>query len=102
MARAPSFNSQQISHHLDRHAQSGLSIAQYCQEHGINPGCFYNWRCTRNKKAQQFCSNTVEQQTAWVELTPPFQPAVPVGVQPTTTLVELTLPGGIVLQIKSV
>ena len=106
MARAPSFNSQQISHHLERHAQSGLSIAQYCKEHDINPGCFYNWRCTRNKKTQQFCSNTAEQQAAWVELTPPIQPVVQPSIQtnaaPTTTLVELSLPGGIVLQIKLV
>jgi hypothetical protein len=102
MARAPSFNSQQIKHHLDRQAQSGLSITHYCKEHGINSGCFYNWRCTRNKKTQQFNSNPVEQKTSWLELTPPLQPAVQAGIQPTTTLVELSLPGGIVLQIKSV
>ena len=107
MARAPGFNSQQISQHLAAHAQSGLSIAQYCKEHGINSGCFYNWRSTRNKKTQQLCSNTVEQKTDWLELTPPLQsalqPSIQAGLEPTpTTLVELSLPGGIVLQIKSV
>ncbi|NJM33030.1 MAG: hypothetical protein HC848_09520 [Limnobacter sp.] len=107
MARPPGFNSQQISHHLERHAQSGLNIAQYCKEHHIKPGCFYNWRSTRNKKTQQLRSNTAEQQAAWLELIPPaLQPAVQPSIQarsaPTNTVVGLSLPGGMVLQIKAV
>ncbi|NJS37403.1 MAG: hypothetical protein HC765_15010 [Brachymonas sp.] len=52
-------------------------------------------------------SNTAEQQAAWLELIPPaLQPAVQPSIQarsaPTNTVVELSLPGGMVLQIKAV
>lgn len=73
MVSASSFKSQQIAHQLVRHPQSGLSIAQYCKEHSLNPVCFYNRCSTRLKKAQQVSPSTANQQTGWIELTPPLQ-----------------------------
>jgi len=30
--------------HLAAQADSGLSVAVYCRQHGLNPKCFYRWR----------------------------------------------------------
>lgn len=33
-----------IQRHLDTQAQSGLSIASYCEKYSISQSTFYNWR----------------------------------------------------------
>ncbi len=119
---------QQAREQVQQQLQSGLSIQQYCQQHGINPSTFYNWHAKYKtpssdtkkssvKPAKPQSTNTLD----WLKLEP-LTPSVTLATIPTTpaqataysnstiaapeiklqpSLVKLTLPGGVVLEIRT-
>lgn len=42
--RSRAWNRARWREHVAACAQSGLTGAAYCREHGLNPKCFYRWR----------------------------------------------------------
>ena len=68
-------------------AGSGLSIKQFCKEHGVTPWSFYDWRKRlREPKAVRFA--LVERGSAERE-------------RATEAYLELILPGGVRMHIRS-
>lgn len=62
---------------------SGLTDYQWCMEHGIKPGTFYNWVKRLRQKGAGFPSNGEERKPARQEVVkldiPKLQPPVPVS-----------------------
>lgn len=88
-----------IDNHLRRQSDSGLSVREYCREHGLSKSSFYQWRANRKRLEKQSTDS-------WVELTGPYSGIVESAKAPVTdatdsgVVVELVLPGGIVLRVK--
>ena len=82
--------------HIDQQDRSDLSIQDYCQQHGLSPSNFYNWR----KKLKGSNSTPVVSKSPWVALSP--EPAISLGVTEPGRLHEiaLTLPGDIQLTLR--
>lgn len=106
MGSSVRLSSSEINNHLQRHADSGLSISDYCNEHGLKLANFYSWRSSRKRVADEHGSNL------WVELTRTSEASNSTsgGLVPVTArsqgsdhvLVEFMLPGGIVLRVRPV
>ena len=81
--------------HIDQQAQSGLSIQAYCKEKGLTASNFYTWRKKLSSSPENI--NRADQ-TAWVSLA---STSADFSSTPSSTDISLTLPGGIVLTIRS-
>ena len=74
---------------IDKQAQSGLSINQFCIEHQLTLSNFYLWR----KKLTE-TTNPASEPHEWLSL-PPL-----VSCEPEQWQIELSLPGGVVLRMN--
>ena len=45
------YSPEQITEYLEAQARSGLSIARFCQPHGLSPSVFYAWKRRRRQTA---------------------------------------------------
>lgn len=94
-------SSSHIDEHLRQQADSGLSVVAYCELHSLKVANFHNWRSTRRRQVD-------ENPNPWVEVTPTLSAStlsVPQGKSSAqehcgAVLVELLLPGGIVLRVS--
>ena len=77
------FTSQQINEYLQTQARSGLTIAAFCQQHGLHPSSFYGWK--RRQQSPATVSPTFHEVTL---------PALPSSAW----VAEIALPTGIVLR----
>lgn len=86
--------------HVDKQAQSGLSIKTYCQQHHLTLSNFYSWR----KKLVESSVEDSGSSDGWVALaaTPMESPVVKFeSTASASTEIALALPGGIQLTIRS-
>ena len=99
MGSRAGLSSSEINKHLQRQADSGLSVRDYCREHGLSKSSFYQWRLNRERAKKHGTDS-------WVELTAPYSGIVDLGKAPVEdatdngVVVELVLPGGIVLRVR--
>lgn len=118
-AKRQRFTAEQAKAHVQAQHQSGLSIVQYCRVNDIRPTLFYNWRVKHkglpgglikssrkstkawtndcnwlavpNPKSMIHQVNTVDEQDGLTQ---------PERSNP-QSLIKLTLPGGIELEIRA-
>ena len=89
--------------HIDQQVQSGLSIKQYCKEHGLAASNYYHWR----KKLLSYDSNLGghkqdhAMQAPWLSLTPQATEFSSSPANDNATCITLQLPGGIELSIHT-
>jgi len=70
--------------------QSGLKVAEFCQEHGLTQSNFYLWR--KRMAGPDSTDTSSAGESEWHLLTP--QPSTP-GWE-----IELALPGGVTLRLR--
>ena len=74
---------------INKQPNSGLSIRQFCEQHQITQSNFYYWR-----KRLSDVSEEQPSESAWLE--------VPTVSQQTEDwMIELALPGGVTLKMRS-
>ena len=74
---------------INKQPNSGLSIRQFCEQHQITQSNFYYWR-----KRLSDVSEDDTNESAWLEL-----PTV--AQQTEDWMIELALPGGVTLKMRS-
>ena len=74
---------------INKQPNSGLSIRQFCEQHQITQSNFYYWR-----KRLSDVSEDDTNESAWLEL-----PTV--AQQTEDWMIELVLPGGVTLKMRS-
>lgn len=77
------FTPQQITEYLQAQACSGLTIAAFCQQHGVHPSSFYAWK---------------RRQRAPVTESPTFHEVTLPGLPSSAWVAEMALPTGLVLR----
>jgi hypothetical protein len=78
--------------------RSGLSIRQYCRQHGLREPSFYAWRGELKRRREARCEKFSESRsTAFV----PIRVASGDASLPSLASIELALPGGAVLRLPS-
>lgn len=86
---------------VDAQLTSGLTIAQFCQQHSYSTASFYQWK--RKLAASNTQGNTLSPLTAKRSQPTgyPFQQVVPKRPSTTVACVELSLPGGVVARVPA-
>lgn len=75
---------------IDKQPQSGLTITDYCAQHGLTVSGFYQWR-----KKLQGESASLPTSTQWLSFPAPTSSSSVNDWQ-----LELSLPGGVVLRMN--
>jgi putative transposase len=77
---------------IESQKRSGLSIAQYCQQHSLSASAFYTWR--KRLSISNEVSVTDDGTDDWL--------AIDFSQEPTNTAwnIELLLPNGVVLKMS--
>lgn len=106
------FTAEQAREHVLAQQHSKLSIQQYCQANEINPSSFYNWRVKykspTNSPSKKPHKPNKPEPNYWLAVP---GPKTETSIGRTTSdrpdqanehaLVKLTLPGGMVLEIRA-
>lgn len=74
---------------LERQAESGESVVEFCEAEGVSTGSFYSWR----KRLRAECGGR------WSDVDDRRPQLVPLSVAASPACVEVVLPDGVVLRV---
>jgi transposase-like protein len=80
------YTSDQIDEYLQAQPRSGLSVAAFCQKHGLYPSLFYNWKRRRKESAM---------------VAPAFREVSLPVLMDASWVAEIALPSGAMLRLSA-